>query len=117
MARSQGRPAKPKGQRDAEEPAARAATPPEPAGNQVSTGGGARYLFLLREGTIDEAIRLIQSRTGLAFTTTADAPEGPFALDQPGSSGLVLDKLGVAIATLVPDQVAHFDDLDKDGPI
>jgi subtilisin family serine protease len=116
MARSSGQPARRRPQRETEEPPT-TATPHELLPDETGGHAGARYLFLSREGALDEAVRLIKDRAGVDLVSAAERPEGPFALDQPGSPGLVLDELGVVIASLVADQVVPFDKLDKNGPI
>src|SRR5437868_13351951 len=113
MAKSPRRPAWRGARRKAGEQPTVTAAPQESPAAETGDEGGARYLFLLREGGVDEAVRLIKDRTGIKLVSTADNPEGPFTLDQPGAPGLLLDQLGVAIATLVPDQVVPFDQPDR----
>src|SRR5437588_479394 len=117
MARTTGnRPPRPRGHARDE-----AGGQPAPAGPPAAAAGngprGARYLFLLREGATDAALARLREVTGVEFANTANERKGYVAPDELGGRGLVLDRLGVAVVALTPDQLSAFDTLPENGPV
>ena len=89
-------------------------------GSIVAPGMTGRYLVLLREDAIQEGIQALSNTVGLNVANAADFEAGAISAEAvAGASGVVFDRIGVAVVDSPPEQIRMLSEsaADTNSPI